>query len=157
MKIATYYCNDPTAPKPNQPTHLGANVLLEAEGKLLLERRSDCGQWGLVGGRIKKGERASAGIAREVCEETGLFLSEQDFKKLRIFDDERIAAYRDGSVWKMIIILFRVKLEHVPPLRCSGESCELRFFTPQELKDTPIVVTHSDIVRLWVEKYRFED
>ena len=32
MEIGRYFCNDPAAPKPNSPTHIGTNVLLEAEG-----------------------------------------------------------------------------------------------------------------------------
>ena len=43
MGAAAFYLNDPAAPKPNRPAHLGVNILLEWEGKLLLERRRDCG------------------------------------------------------------------------------------------------------------------
>ena len=57
MEIGRYFCNDPAAPKPNSPTHIGTNVLLEAEGRLLLEKRWDCGQWGLIGGRLRSGSR----------------------------------------------------------------------------------------------------
>ena len=72
MAVGTYYLNDPNAPKPNSPTHIGTNVLLEHDGKLLLERRWDCGQWGLIGGRLRNGERYAQGIARELREETGI-------------------------------------------------------------------------------------
>ena len=80
MAIASYYLNDPAAPKPNSPTHLGANVFLEYDGRLLLEKRWDCEQWGLIGGRLRSGERYAQGIAREVREETGIFLPELDLK-----------------------------------------------------------------------------
>ena len=43
MAAAVFYLNDPAAPKPNRPAHLGVNILLEWDGKLLLERRRDCG------------------------------------------------------------------------------------------------------------------
>ena len=71
LSVGRYYLNDPNAPKPNSPTHIGTNVLLEWKGKLLLERRWDCGQWGLIGGRLKNSERYSQGISRELREETG--------------------------------------------------------------------------------------
>ena len=45
MAAAVFYLNDPAAPKPNRPAHLGVNILLEWDGKLLLERRRDCGMW----------------------------------------------------------------------------------------------------------------
>ena len=149
MKIATYYLNDPNAPKPNSPTHIGTNVYLEWDGKLLLERRWDCGAWGLIGGRLKNGERYTQGIAREVREETGIFLPEHAFTQVRVCDDDRIAAYRDGTVWRMIIVLFRAKLEDEPVIKPSRESTELQFFSPEELKKLDIVVTHRDLVGQW--------
>lgn len=149
MSVGTYYLNDPNAPKPNSPTHIGTNVLLEYDGRLLLERRWDCGQWGLIGGRLRNAERYAQGIAREVREETGIFLPETAFEQLRVIDDDRIASYRDGTVWRMIIVLFRAKLDRTPILKPSRESCELRFFSPEELKQLDIVVTHRDLVENW--------
>ena len=154
MDIARYYCNDPQAPKPNSPTHIGANVLLQWDGRLLLERRTDCGKWGMVGGRLKKGERYTAGIAREVHEETGLVLAEHEFRQLRVCDDARIAAYRDGTVWRMVIVLFSAVLREEPSLQCSRESKELRFFRPAELDLEDVVVTHRDLVAAWIEENR---
>lgn len=149
MSVGTYYLHDPNAPKPNSPTHIGTNVLLEYDGKLLLERRWDCGQWGLIGGRLKHGERYAQGIARELREETGIFLPETAFEQLRVVDDDRVASYRDGTVWRMIIVLFRARLDHMPELKPSRESGELRFFLPEELEELNIVVTHSDLVKDW--------
>lgn len=149
MSIAAYYLNDPSAPKPNSPTHIGTNAYLEWAGKLLLEQRWDCGAWGLIGGRLKNGERYAQGIAREVREETGIFLPESAFVQLHVYDDERIAAYRDGTVWRMIIVLFRAVLQTPPRLVKSRESGELRFFSPQELNEIEIVPTHRDLVEQW--------
>ena len=149
MAVGTYYLNDPNAPKPNSPTHIGTNVLLEYDGKLLLERRWNCGQWGLIGGRLRNGERYAQGIARELREETGIFLPETAFEQIRVVDDDRIASYRDGTVWRMIIVLFRARLDRQPDLKPSKESGELRFFSPKELKELDIVVTHSDLVKEW--------
>ena len=50
MPVAAYYLHDPAAPRPNSPTRMGTNVLLECRGRLLLEQRWDCGAWGLPGG-----------------------------------------------------------------------------------------------------------
>ena len=152
MEIGRYFCNDPAAPKPNSPTHIGTNVLLEAEGRLLLEKRWDCGQWGLVGGRLRDGERYSAGIARELREETGISLPEHAFHQIRICDDDRIASYRDGTVWRMVIVLFRARLERLPELKPSAESLQLQFFTPEELSALNLVITHRDLILRWAEE-----
>ena len=79
MGFAAYYLNDPTAPKPNRPVHLGVNVLIEWDGKLLLERRKDCDNWGLPGGGVKGREDETKAIAREVLEETGLRIPSSEF------------------------------------------------------------------------------
>ena len=135
MPVATYYLHDPAAPKPNSPTRMGTNVLLECRGRLLLEQRWDCGAWGLPGGRLRRGESEAHGIARELFEETGLRLPEAAFTRVRVVDDaDRIASYQDGTVWRMVIVLFRAQLPQEPELHCSRESCTLRFFTPEELR-----------------------
>lgn len=149
MDIGTYYLNDPAAPKPNSPTHIGTNVLLEWDGKLLLERRWDCGFWGLPGGRLRKGEDYAAGISRELREEAGIYLPPQAFQQLKIFDDDRIAAYQDGTVWRMIIVLFRAALAAEPKLRSSKESTCLCFFSKEKLGNIEIVNTHKDLIEYW--------
>ena len=134
MPVAAYYLHDPAAPRPNSPTRMGTNVLLECRGRLLLEQRWDCGAWGLPGGRLRRGEDEAHGIARELFEETGLRLPEAAFTRVRVVDDaDRIASYQDGTVWRMVIVLFRAQLPQEPELHCSRESCTLRFFTPEEL------------------------
>ena len=111
MPVAAYYLHDPAAPRPNSPTRMGTNVLLECRGRLLLEQRWDCGAWGLPGGRLRRGESEARGIARELFEETGLRLPEAAFTRVRVVDDaDRIASYQDGTVWRMVIVLFRAQL-----------------------------------------------
>lgn len=154
VAIATYYLNDPTAPKPNMPIHLGANLLLCCNGKLLLEKRSDCNQWGLIGGGRKKGETQLQNAIRELKEETGLSASGEQLRFVKTYDAPgRIASYRDGSVWAMVISVFRLELEQIPQTVCSRESSELRFFTAEELRTLPIVVTHSDIISDYLNEF----
>lgn len=153
MAFAKFYLNDPAAPKRNRPTHLGANVLLVWDGKLLLERRRDCETWGLIGGGIKGREDEAKAIAREVWEETGLRVPPARFQRLRVYGvPGRIASYADGSVWQMVIILYRLDLGREPVLRRSAESKELRFFTKEELLDLDIICTHRDIVMDYLDR-----
>ncbi len=150
MAYARYYVNDPNAPKPNRPAHLGVNVLLEYDGKLLLERRRDCNQWGLPGGKVRGREPEIKAATRELWEETGLWLPPTAFERVKVFEEPgRIASYADGSVWRMVVVLYRVKLEHEPKLKISRESRELGWFTRQELEDLSIPVTHQDMVKLF--------
>ena len=148
MSIVRFYRDDPNAPKPTMPAHLGVNAIITCNGKLLLEKRRDSDTWGLVGGGVKKHETELQAITREIYEELGLRICPEQLRKLAVYGEPgRIAAYRDGSIWRMVIVVFALELEKEPDLRISGESRELRFFTKEELREIEIVVTHSDIVQ----------
>ena len=150
MSIVTFYRGHPNPPKTTQRTHLGANAIITCNGKLLLEKRRDCGLWGLVGGGVKKYETPLQAVVREIREELGLRIPEDKFKKLAIYGEPgRIAAYQDGSIWRMVIVAYGLELENEPDMVISAESQDLRFFSKEELKDIQIVVTHSDIVEEW--------
>ena len=150
MSIVTFYRGHPNPPKTTQRTRLGANAIITCKGKILLEKRRDCDIWGLVGGGVKKWETELHAISREIYEELGLRISQERFEKLAVYGEPgRIAAYRDGSVWRMVIIVFGLELEEEPSMVISKESRDLRFFSKEELKDIEIVVTHSDIVEDW--------
>ena len=150
MSIVTFYRGHPNPPKTTQGAHLGANAIITCDGKLLLEKRSDSDMWGLVGGGVKKMETELQAIVREVREELGLRIPAERFKKLAVYGEPgRIAAYRDGSIWRMVIVVFALELEKEPKLQMSAESKDLKFFTKEEIKDIDIVITHSDIVEDW--------
>ena len=150
MSIVKFYRGDPNAPKTTMPAHLGANAIITCNGKILLEKRRDCDIWGLVGGGVKKTETELQAIAREIYEELGLRISKDKFQRLAVYGEPgRIAAYQDGSIWRMVVVVFGLELDTEPELTISAESKALRFFTKEELKDIEIVVTHSDIVEDW--------
>ena len=148
MSIVTFYRGDPTAPKPNMPARLGANAIITWNGKLLLEKRTDSNTWGLIGGGVKKYETELQAITREIWEELGIRVSGDRLTKLGVYGEPgRIAAYKDGSVWRMVIVVYALSLYEKPHMRISQESRQLRFFSKEELADIEIVPTHSDIVQ----------
>ena len=150
MSIVKFYRNDPNAPKTTMGAHLGANAIITCGDKILLEKRRDSDTWGLVGGGVKKYEQPIDAMVRETWEELGLRLPKEQFAKLSVYGEPgRIAAYRDGSIWRMVIVVFRLELPENVQLRISKESRELRWFSRDELGDISIVVTHSDIVDDW--------
>lgn len=147
MAIVTFYRGHSNPPKTTMPARLGANAIITCNGKLLLEKRRDNNIWGLVGGGVKKYETEAQAMSREVYEELGIRISKERFQKLAVYGEPgRIAAYRDGSIWRMVIVVFGLELEEEPHMTISSESKELRFFTKEELKNIEIVITHSDIV-----------
>ena len=150
MSIVKFYRGDPNAPKPTMGAHLGSNAIITCKGRLLLEKRRDSDIWGLIGGGCKKYETGREAIVRETYEELGLRIHKDRFQKLAVYDDPgRIAAYRDGSIWRMVIVVYGLELEEEPVLRISSESKDLRFFTKDEVRELEIAITHSDIVEDW--------
>ena len=151
MAIVTFYnCDPKDAPKTTMPAHLGANAIITCQGKLLLEKRRDSDIWGLVGGGCKKTENGREAIAREVYEELGLRIHKDRFEKLAVYDNPgRIAAFKDGSIWRMVIVVYGLELEEEPKMRISAESKDLRFFSKEEIGGIEIAVTHADIVADW--------
>lgn len=151
MSIVTFYRGDPkNAPKPTMPAHLGANAVITWGDRLLLERRRDSDTWGLIGGGVKKSETTEQGMVREIYEELGIRVGPNQLQKLQTYGDPgRIAAFRDGSIWRMVIVVYGLEFMKEPTMRISAESKELRFFTRDEVKKIPIAITHQDIVEDW--------
>lgn len=151
MSIVKFYRGDPkNAPKTTQGAHLGANAIITCNGKLLLEKRRDSDTWGLVGGGVKDSEEPLDAIAREIKEELGIRIPKNQFRKLAVYGEPgRIAAYCDGSVWRMVVVVFALELEQEPQITISAESRDMHFFSKEELKNIEVVITHSDIVEDW--------
>lgn len=147
MAIVTFYRGHPNPPKTTMPARLGANAIITCKGKLLLEKRRDSDVWGLVGGGVKKYETELQAMVREVHEELGVRIPKEQFHKLKVYGEPgRIAAYQDGSIWRMVIVVYGLELDEEPEMVISHESKDLRFFSKEELQNIEIVITHSDIV-----------
>lgn len=149
MAIVKFYnCDPKDAPKTTMPAHLGSNAVITCKGRLLLEKRRDSDIWCLVGGGVKKYEDGLQAIAREVYEETGLRIPKDRFRKLAVYDNPgRIAAFQDGSIWRMVIVVYGLDFPEEPVLCVSQESKELRFFSKEDIAQLDIAITHADIIR----------
>lgn len=153
MKEAVFYYRDPTAPKPNGPLHIGTSIFIEYQEKCLLDHRQDNDSWALVGGGLDMEETFLQGIKREVWEETGIRLSDEEISFYDIYDDpSRIACYPDGNILRIITVVYRARLAQLPELVCSAESRELRFFTKEEITRLSITETHWPIVADYLKR-----
>jgi 8-oxo-dGTP pyrophosphatase MutT (NUDIX family) len=105
----------------------GVGVIIQSdEGQVLLEKRSDCGLWGLPGGRIEPGESIVAAALREVKEETGLDIEITQLLGVYSGPHDRIVTYPDNVVQLIDVILLASVISGV--LTCSSESEALEFF-----------------------------
>jgi len=150
MSVARFFYRDPAAPAPNRPLRVVVLAIIERAGTVLMERRSDCGLWCLIGGAVEPGESLEDALRHEVLEETGLTVAA--FSLFGTFSDpSMVAAYPDGAILRPISLAYRVQVEDFSPLRCSPESLELRLFGPDELRGLEIIPTVRHVVDRYLE------
>ncbi len=106
-------------------------VVTDQQGRILLEKRSDCGMWGLPGGRIEPGESIAGAAVREVKEETGLVVEISRMLGVYSGPEDRIVTFPDNVV-QLVDILLEAKIVS-GELTCSDESEKLQFFYPEDL------------------------
>ena len=66
--------NDPGAPRPNSLVPACGVLASDGDGRLLVQRRRDTGQWALPMGKMELGETPSQCAVRETREETGILV-----------------------------------------------------------------------------------
>jgi 8-oxo-dGTP pyrophosphatase MutT (NUDIX family) len=81
-------------------------VIFDRRRRLLLQQRSDGGQWGLPGGSVEIGESVTDAVAREVREETGLIVAPR--RLVGVYSDPslQVVRYPDGNVWHYVNVCF---------------------------------------------------
>jgi 8-oxo-dGTP pyrophosphatase MutT (NUDIX family) len=142
---AHFYFRDESAPEPNRPRGLGVIALIERDGSLLLERRTDAPLWSLIAGAVEDTESLTDGLRREVHEETGLVVSA--YELFGTFSDpSRIVRYPDGNVIRVASFAYLVEVESFEGLRPSAESEELRFFPKDEVAGLDLPATQWRVI-----------
>ena len=140
-----WYFQDPAAPEPTRPRTLGVTAIIEREGSILLERRTDAPLWSLISGMVEEDESLADALRREVAEETGLSVSA--FELFGTFTDPtRIVSYPDGNVNRVASFAYSVDVETFDGLRASSESEALRFFRREELRELALPATQRPII-----------
>jgi 8-oxo-dGTP pyrophosphatase MutT (NUDIX family) len=81
-------------------------VIFDRRRRLLLQQRSDGGQWGLPGGSVEVGESVSQAVVREVREETGLDVTVRRLVGVYSEPALQVVRYPDGNVWHYVNVCF---------------------------------------------------
>ena len=123
---------------PNLATSIrvGVGILIYTSDKLLLEKRSDCQKWGLIGGGVEIGENVKDTAIRECFEETSIKLKKENLDFFKLYSDVsqyRIIQYADNCFHAIDVIYSYRILEKNFQIRKSNESIEISFFSIQSL------------------------
>ena len=110
-------------------------VIFDRRGWLLLQQRSDGGQWGLPGGSVEIGESVAAAVVREVHEETGLTVRPR--RIVGVYSDPtlQVVRYPDGNVWHYVSVCFECTVQGGVLTTCD-ETLALAYFVLRRLPRT---------------------
>ena len=101
-------------------------------GQVLLQRRGDSGEWGLLGGGMELGERVDLTVINEVREESGLEV--EPIRLIGVYSDQDYCiTYPHGDALKIVSFLFHCRINGGRLQPDGEESLELRFFPPDTL------------------------
>jgi ADP-ribose pyrophosphatase YjhB (NUDIX family) len=107
-------------------------IILNEQGEVLLQKRSDNHMWGMPGGAIDPGEDPADAVVREVREETGLEVVPE--RVIGVYGGkEAVVAYPNGDQVAVISILFLCRVVGGTLQLDDDETLELRYFPTDQL------------------------
>ena len=122
-------------------------ILYNEEKGMLLEKRTDTGEWCTPGGAIELGESLEDALKREIKEETNL-----DFANHKLFDIKAnvhmVYPNKDEVYYTDVVYVINEFWGDPKP---DGESTELRFFDIDNLPEN-IMPTQIGYIKRFVEE-----
>lgn len=126
-------------------------AIFDEQGRILLTRRADNGQWCLPGGRIEAGESVAEACEREIFEETGLVVRVKRLVGVYSSPDQ-LVVYPDGNKAHIVALHFEAQVTG-GELGLSNETTEAAYFTPEEIRDKELFGRHEERVSDTLENY----
>jgi ADP-ribose pyrophosphatase YjhB (NUDIX family) len=117
-------------------------AILDEDGRILLTRRTDNGQWCLPGGRMESGESAAEACEREVFEETGLNVRVKRLVGVYSHPDQ-LVVYPDGNKAHIVALHFEAEIMS-GELGLSNETTDFGYFTLAEIEGLEMLGRHRE-------------
>ena len=129
--------------------NFAGGILVDEEGRVLLQLRGDKQTWAIPGGAMELGETSLQAAVREFYEETGIVVEAKRLMNVYTNFDE---AYPNGD--KMQTVVFLYELQALEDFDISNfhneETLRLGFFSKEEIAELENV---SDKHRLMLDEY----
>jgi len=122
--------NEADAPQPNSLIPAASAVVTDAEGRILMTRRSDNSLWTIPGGAMEPDEAIADTAIREVLEETGITVEVTGL--VGVYSNPRhVIEYADGEVRQQFSLCFAARPVSGTPTT-SSETREVRYLAVAE-------------------------
>ena len=142
------YYHDDTAPPANSMTPTAFAAVRDDNGRILLVRRGDSGNWELPGGRVELGETASTAAEREVVEESGVTIEVTRLAGLYT-DPGHVMVYPStGEARQQFAVCFHATARRRPTPPRPRRNLRSRLDRPRGLDTMPIHPSRSGHARL---------
>lgn len=116
-------------------------AIFNDEGKVLLTRRLDNGQWCLPSGGMDAGESPSETAVREVFEETGLHV--RVTRLVGVYSDpNQLVVYVDGNKVQIVAVHFEAEITG-GTLGLSDETSDFGYFSLEEMEGMEMLGHHK--------------
>jgi 8-oxo-dGTP pyrophosphatase MutT (NUDIX family) len=126
-------------------------AIFDEQGRILLTKRSDNGQWCLPGGAVDPGETVTEAIEREVWEETGLRVRVKRLVGIYSHADQ-LVVYPDGNKVQVVALHFEVEVTG-GEAGLSNEVSDFGYFTLEEMEGLEFLGRHMERILDTYEKY----
>lgn len=129
---------------------IGVTAYVEdSEGRVLLGRRADTGEWALVYGINEPGEEPADTVIREVAEETGVDVVPVALASVKA--GRRMTVYANGDQTQYLDLSFVCRLAEggsSEPRVADDESLEVGWFSPDALPEPLAASTAERMARI---------
>ena len=127
-------------------------AIFDAQGRILLTKRADNGQWCLPGGAVEPGESVAEACEREVFEETGLSVRVKRLVGVYSHPD-MLVLYPDGKKIQVVALHFEVVVTGGEAC-LSDETSDFGYFTLEEMEGLEFLGRHKERILDTFENYR---
>jgi len=117
-------------------------AIFDKQGRVLLTKRRDNGQWCLPSGGVEPGESVAEGCEREVLEETGLSVRVKRFVGVYSHPDQ-LTVYSETDKFQIIALHFEAEIIG-GELGLSDETSDYGYFTMEEIDGLEMLGRHKE-------------
>ena len=117
-------------------------AVFDEQGRILLTKRQDNGQWCLPSGGVESGESVAEACEREVLEETGLSVRMKRLVGVYSHSDQ-LTVYSETDKFQIIALHFEAFITG-GKLGLSDETSDFGYFTMEEIEKLEMLGRHKE-------------